>query len=202
MRRLSGGGAVYHDNGNLNFSFIRNREKSKFPLGTDFLKPVVKLLNGIGIPVETGKRKDLWLDGFKVSGTASHIGKDRVMHHGTLLYDTNIENLKHSLAAELPDCFNEGLHGGGIFFDNLSEISQKSVSSISSVPSPVRNIRTYLKEKGMDAPVSKEFFRKLKLIFLTENSLNELTNFASEEIAQIETLQEKIYQKYTWIYKK
>jgi len=202
MRRLSGGGAVYHDNGNLNFCIIRNREKSKFPLGTDFLKPMVKLLNEKGIPVETGRRKDLWLDGFKVSGSASHIGKERAMHHGTLLYDTNLEHLKHSLAAESPDCSSENSHYRSHYSDYLSELPKDPVRAISSVPSPVMNIRTYLEKKGMEAPSSLNFFKIIFREFLNSYELQEPAGFTAEETVRISEIQKNVYQKNHWIYKK
>ncbi len=67
------GGAVYHDTGNLNYSFII--DKTEAPLSHRFLDPVVEVLHRMGIPAEIRKRKDLWLDGYKVSGTASHVSR-------------------------------------------------------------------------------------------------------------------------------
>ncbi|MFZ4726698.1 MAG: lipoate--protein ligase family protein, partial [Paludibacter sp.] len=85
VRRMSGGGAVYHDLGNLNYCFISNKTIGKSSLNDDFLKPIVKVLVDLGVPVEIGKRKDLWLpDRYKISGTASHVSKNRELHHGTL----------------------------------------------------------------------------------------------------------------------
>jgi len=202
MRRLSGGGAVYHDNGNLNFCIIRNREEHKFPLGTDFLKPIVKVLNDRDIPVETGKRKDLWLDGFKVSGTAAHIGNKRAMHHGTLLYDCDLDHLKHSLAAESPDCISEGYHSSSHLSEYTIELPKEPVRLISSVSSPVMNIRTYLENKGMEAPSSLDFFKLIFLDFLKSYELPNPTGFTLEETARIIEIQKTIYQKVHWIYKK
>ena len=202
MRRLSGGGAVYHDNGNLNFCFIRNREESKFPLGTDFLKPIVKLLNEMGLPVVTGKRKDLWLNGLKISGTASHIGNKRAMHHGTLLYDCNLQHLKHSLAAELPDIPSEKSHLSSHLSENENDEPKEKVRAISSVPSPVLNIRDYLISNGKEAPSSIDYFKIIISNFLTSLGLPETQKFNPEEIAQITEIQKNIYQKINWIYKK
>lgn len=202
MRRLSGGGAVYHDNGNLNFCFIRNRVKSKFPLGTDFLKPIVKLLNEMGLPVVTGKRKDLWLNGLKISGTASHIGNKRAMHHGTLLYDSNLQHLKESLAAESQDIPSENSHISSHFSESENVESKKKIRAISSVPSPVLNIRDYLISSGKDAPSSIEYFRIIISNFLTSLGLTESQKFKPEEIAQITEIQKNVYQKVHWIYKK
>ena len=90
IRRLSGGGAVYHDYGNINYSFIH--DKSGAPLSAQFLVPIVNVLHSMKIPVEIGKRKDLWLKGYKISGTASHVSKGRELHHGTLLYHSDLKN--------------------------------------------------------------------------------------------------------------
>ena len=71
VRRISGGGAVYHDLGNLNYCFMSNKTNEKSALNPDFLDPIVEVLMALGISVEIGKRKDLWLPGgYKVSGTA------------------------------------------------------------------------------------------------------------------------------------
>ena len=71
IRRLSGGGAVYHDRGNLNFAFIQ--DSTGEPLSARFLEPIVSVLHELNIPVEIGKRKDSWLKGYKITGTASHV---------------------------------------------------------------------------------------------------------------------------------
>ncbi len=98
IRRLSGGGAVYHDRGNLNYTFIQ--DSTGAPLSARFLEPVVTVLHKLDIPVEIGKRKDLWLEGYKISGTASHVSRGRELHHGTLLYDTDLEMLQRALTSE------------------------------------------------------------------------------------------------------
>jgi lipoate---protein ligase len=193
MRRISGGGAVYHDNGNLNFCIIRNREENKFPLGLDFLKPIVGLLNGMGIPVVTGKRKDLWLGDYKISGSAAHIGKLRAMHHGTFLYDTNLEHLKRALGAESPDCLPESL----CYMEK-----DQSGKSISSVPSPVMNVREYLKNSGRETLQSTEFFNLVLQKFVTANGLLIPSNLTTEEEAAISEIEKNVYEKYSWIYKK
>lgn len=104
IRRKSGGGAVYHDPGNLNFSFISSRRADINALSDAFLKPIVDILSELQVPVEIGKRKDLWLPGdLKITGTASQIKKNRELHHGTLLIKTELEKLELSLRAKQPD---------------------------------------------------------------------------------------------------
>ena len=98
LRRISGVGAVYHDRGNLNYSLLQ--DKTDAPLSGRFLEPVVAVLRALSVPAEVGKRKDLWLEDYKISGTASHVSLYRELHHGTLLYDTDLDALQQALAAE------------------------------------------------------------------------------------------------------
>ncbi len=93
VRRLSGGGSVYHDLGNLNFSHIKNVSGENKVDFAAFLQPVIEALNKKGIEVEMGPRNNLQLHGKKITGTACHTIKNRVMHHGTLLINANLQHL-------------------------------------------------------------------------------------------------------------
>jgi len=84
-RRLSGGGAVYHDLGNLNFTFITGAEKTEGIDFSVFCEPIGKALRSFGVPVEISGRNDMTVDGKKFSGNAQYIKNGRVMHHGTIL---------------------------------------------------------------------------------------------------------------------
>lgn len=104
VRRSSGGGAVYHDEGNLNFSFISNATNHADILSEAFLHPVVDWFDALGIQLQIGSRKDLWLkSGKKVCGTASKVKKKRVLNHGTLLISADLRQLKLSLMPEFTD---------------------------------------------------------------------------------------------------
>ncbi len=178
IRRLSGGGAVYHDRGNLNYAFIE--DSTGAPLSARFLDPVVTVLHESGIPVEVGKRKDLWLNGYKISGTASHVSRGRELHHGTLLYDTDLEMLKRALTPE-----------------NGRPIKKATPS----VPSPVRNIRSYLAEKEGTTANMTSFFDMLSGKLLTLYGLDKMTDLQTEEMAQIEELQRSKYTQRDWNYR-
>lgn len=141
LRRMSGGGAVYHDLGNLNYSFISHqKEGERTPRGA-FLQPIVAAFKEVGFEPVVGQRKDLWLpDGFKMSGTASHLAAKRELHHGTLLYDANIELLTGALKAS---------------------VKSPDIKGIPSVPSPVKNILTYLKEQGLPVLNAADFYQQI-----------------------------------------
>lgn len=96
-RRISGGGAVYHDHGNLNFSFLTKEQPGNFVRFKKYTEAIIAALRNIGLKVELGSRNELLLGGKKISGTASHVYKTRVLHHGTLLYNANINRLSSCL---------------------------------------------------------------------------------------------------------
>ena len=178
IRRLSGGGAVYHDSGNLNYSFIHG--KSGEPLSARFLDPVVEALRQFDIPVEVRRRKDLWLEGYKISGTASHLSKGREMHHGTLLYDTDLEMLRRSLNPEKRDLIRK---------------------ATASVASPVKNTRPYLKiMKGIN-PEPEHFFRQFVQLMALVLERDHIDSFGSREKVGLETLQKEKYRQRSWNYR-
>lgn len=180
-RRMSGGGTVFHDAGNLNYCFIADKKPEKAAMDTDFLKPVVEVLKQLNIEAHVGKRKDLWLPaGFKISGTASHISKNRILFHGTLLYDTQLDMLQNALTVKLK---NTGLKG------------------IASVPSPVKNIKKYLTESGQSAQDKEAFFDDfIESMADYFQSKREILN--TVDLTVIQKLAENKYLKEEWIYRK
>ena len=121
-RRLSGGGTVFHDSGNLNVSFILNRDiyDKKVLIDT-----VIEGLQSIGIEANAGDRDIIELYGKKISGSAFALKKDRVIHHCTMLVNSDLDALNNLLEPE---------------FDGTE------CKSIRSVPSPVCNINDYYPE--------------------------------------------------------
>lgn len=97
-RRLSGGGTVFHDSGNINFAFIRNKNQD-FVNFREHIKPISDALISMGIPNEISPRNDIFVKNHKVSGNAEHVNSTvkRILHHGTLLYDSNIVKLNGSI---------------------------------------------------------------------------------------------------------
>ncbi len=97
FRRLSGGGTVYHDLNNLNFCFIRSGKKGQLVNFALYSQPILEALENLGIKAHFGKRHDIQIDNKKISGNASHVYKNRVMHHGTLLFNSQLDVLNNAL---------------------------------------------------------------------------------------------------------
>ena len=93
IRRISGGGAVYHDEGNLNFSFITNNN-ADIQNFTKFTEPIVTALNRLGVPAEFRNKSDLYVGGKKISGNAQFASGSRMFSHGTILFDTYLPYLR------------------------------------------------------------------------------------------------------------
>lgn len=173
VRRLSGGGAVYHDLGNLNFSFITNDDGDSFMNYKKFTQPVVDALAKMGVNAELSGRNDILAEGRKVSGNAQFSTKGRMFSHGTLMFDTEIDAVVSALKVK------------------KDKIESKGIKSIRS---RVANISEFLKEK-----MTIEEFRLeiLKSIFGGEENIRyyELTE---EDWANIHKLSEERYQTWEW----
>lgn len=102
VRRLSGGGAVYHDEGNLNFSFIAPHSKDNFHNFKKFTEPVIKVLNAMGVPAELRGRNDIVVHDQKISGNAQYVAGERMVSHGTLLWQANLTRVARLCASKLP----------------------------------------------------------------------------------------------------
>jgi len=154
VRRISGGGAVYHDLGNLNFSIITNHALEKFNKYDEFTRPVVDVLRSLGVPAELSGRNDILVDGRKVSGNAQFTTGKRMFSHGTVLFDSRLEDVVAALNVK------------------MSKIESKGLKSVRS---RVANITEFLEE-----PITIEEFRGMILdrIFgnRTELPLLELTD--------------------------
>lgn len=97
VRRMSGGGAVYHDLGNLNFSFITPYARDRFNRYEEFTRPVVEVLRDLGVPAEVSGRNDIVADGRKISGNAQFVSRGRMFSHGTVLVDSDLDAVAAAL---------------------------------------------------------------------------------------------------------
>jgi lipoate-protein ligase A len=94
IRRISGGGTVFHDAGNLNYTFIVYGEKGRLVDYPMRMAPIIEFLQGLGLPVQLSGRSDITLRGLKISGNAEHVYRDKVLHHGTLLFSTDVKEME------------------------------------------------------------------------------------------------------------
>ncbi|WP_227395807.1 lipoate--protein ligase [Jeotgalibacillus aurantiacus] len=177
VRRLSGGGAVYHDLGNLNFSFITKDDGDSFHNFKKFTEPVVDALNQIGVPAELKGRNDLLVGERKISGNAQFSTKGRMFSHGTLMFDSEIDNVVSSLKVR------------------KDKIESKGIKSIRS---RVANISEF-----MDQKITIEEFKQLILrhIFGSEEKIEEYV-LTEEDWNNIHKLSEERYQNWEWNYGK
>ncbi|MGG1396390.1 lipoate--protein ligase [Bacillus salipaludis] len=177
VRRLSGGGAVYHDLGNLNFSFITKDDGESFHNFRKFTEPVVEALKKLGVNAELSGRNDLLAEGRKISGNAQFSTRGRMFSHGTLLFNSEMDNVVSALKVK------------------KEKIESKGIKSIRS---RVANISDFLTEK-----ISIEEFRSLLLnyIFGGEEKINEYV-LTDEDWEKIHQLSKERYQNWEWNYGK
>ena len=180
-RRLSGGGAVYHDLGNLNFTFICDADKSGSIDFSIFCEPISKALCSLGVPVEVSGRNDMTVEGKKFSGNAQYIKRItgqtsglRVMHHGTILYDSDLSVLSKALKT------------------GNDKIESKGIKSIQS---RVTNIRPYMNK---DMSIT-DFWAVLKDHIATAFDMKDFS-LTEEQDAAVDELKEKTYAQWSWNY--
>lgn len=175
VRRVSGGGAVYHDFGNLNFSFITNHDIKSLNNFKKFTEPVIKVLNSLGLNAELKGRNDIQVDEKKISGTAQFSTGKRMVSHGTLLLDTDLGEVANALNVK------------------MSKIQSKGHKSVRS---RVANISEFLRE-----PLKIEEFRQLLLEGLYEESEPfESYHLTAEEWKTVYQLKEEKYDTWDWNY--
>ncbi len=97
IRRISGGGTVYHDEGNLNYTYIRNTSDGKQVDFAASTMPLISFLTNQGVKAYAGEKNEIRTDGMKISGNAEHVFKNRVLHHGTILYSADLELMSRCL---------------------------------------------------------------------------------------------------------
>ena len=128
VRRISGGGAVYHDLGNLNFSFMTRDVRGRFNRYDQFNGPVVDVLRELGVPAEIGGRNDILADGRKISGNAQFATPDRMFSHGTLLLDSNLDDVMAALRPRPGKVESKGVKSIRSRVANISEFLSAPVT--------------------------------------------------------------------------
>jgi len=175
IRRISGGGTVFHDNGNLNFSFILKSEQGK---QVDFMKytlPVISFLSSLGVNAKFEGKNDLKVNGLKISGNAEHVYHNRVLHHGTLLFNADTDLLRASIR---------------------KDTGKYETKAVSSNPSRVMNLKSLLRSVS---DISE--FRILMLKWFMDNFPgSEMFQPGGEEINKINEIADSKYRTWEWNY--
>lgn len=163
IRRISGGGTVFHDLGNINFSFYRFVDQTNQIKYSDNLKIITDSLSALGFSIWVNDRHDIYAGDSKISGNAQHVSKGRALHHGTILYDSDMTSLRSAIKKK-----------HGIFTDK----------SVKSFRSKVTNLRNF-KELGSCDDFEKLLLNQLRNEGqLTEPQIDlmpEISNYHSED---------------------
>ena len=173
-RRLSGGGAVYHDLGNLNFTFIVDQKDVDGLNFKIFVVPIVETLKGFGVEAEFTGRNDIVIRGRKISGNSQYIKRNRVMHHGCIMLDSDLEKVADAL--------------------KVREAKFKSKS--------VKSVRSRVTTINDNAPVKismDEFKSALKEHILGDETV-EPYQLTEEDLREINRLREEKYATWDWNY--
>jgi len=173
IRRISGGGTVFHDLGNLNFSFISRSETGKQVDFRKYTRPVIDFLLSKGVDARFEGKNDLKVDGLKISGNSEHVHGNRVLHHGTLLFNASLEMLRDSIRKDV-SCYTS--------------------RAVVSNPSSVIN----LKEKTACFQDIAELRSELMNYFLSNFTGNILYSLGQKEILAAASLADSKYKTWEW----
>ncbi len=173
VRRLSGGGAVFHDLGNLNFTFIVTGDPREYDDFSRFTQPIIDVLRNLDVDARFEGRNDLTIDGMKFSGNAKHIYRDRILQHGTLLFTSDMKDLTSALNV------------------NPLKFSDKKVKSVRS---RVTNISEHLKQ-----PLTlDEFSAKIMAHVLELYPYSMNYGLTPADRTAIQALADEKYSKWEW----
>jgi lipoate-protein ligase A len=173
VRRLTGGGTVFHDPGNVNFCFIMNGEAGKLVDFRKYTQPILDVLKTMGLDAKFEGKNDLRINGLKFSGNAEHVFKKRVLHHGTILYSSELGKLSEAIKVTEGKYFHK---------------------SVQSVRSKVTNIQSLLNVK-----LSVEDFMSEIYNFIEKKNLEaEIYSFSKSDIKEIESLAKIKFKSFDW----
>lgn len=176
VRRITGGGAVYHDMGNVNFTFIQGKGDSEELDFSKFGIPVIQALAKIGVKAELSGRNDMTIEGKKFSGAAQTVRDGKILHHGTLLFDSDLSFLGQALTVR-PD-----------------KIESKGIKSVRS---RVTNIKEYVS----DNISVNDFIDSLMESIVSQSDPSPL-QLTDADLAAIQQLRDGKYATWEWIYGK
>jgi lipoate---protein ligase len=176
VRRISGGGTVYHDQGNLNFSFLTRSAGKTFNDYRTFTQPIIQALHALGVPAELTGRNDIIANGKKISGNAQYRRAKKMFCHGTLLFDSNLDQVVSALNVKADKIQSKG---------------------IKSVRSRVTNIRELLKQ---DMTIDQ--FKQHLLDHLFKTQTLRVHQFSPTDWQAIKALAQSKYETWGWNYGK
>ena len=174
IRRISGGGTVYHDPGNLNISIITNQTTKNFNKYYKFLKPVLEVLKELNLNVQLNDRNNIILNDKKISGNAQFTSRQRLLSHGTLLVNSDLARIDQLIKSENSDYYYS--------------------KSTKSIRSQVTNINDHLKQT---ITVNKIKQKILSRIFGKEIVSFEINKNQREEIEKLADIK---YRSWQWNY--
>jgi lipoate-protein ligase A len=172
-RRISGGGTVFHDLGNLNFSFITGGSEGDLVNYRKYTQPIIDAMKDMGLEVKLGLRHELLLGNKKISGTASHVFKNRVLHHGTLLFSSQMDDLFSALKVD-PEPFND--------------------RAVKSIRSEVTNIRDHLVHK-LDVV---DFQNQIHDYILRDMDEARTYQYKDHDLSEIRKLRDSKFSTWEW----
>ncbi len=173
VRRLSGGGAVYHDLGNLNFSFTKTGENTEMVDFQKYTQPIIEVLQKLGVNAKFEGRNDITIDGKKFSGNAEHVFKNKVLHHGTILFSSEMKDVSGAL--------------------KINPLKYKD-RAVKSIPKRVTNVSEHLKEE-----MSLEEFTKMIMDHILETHPEaKLYEFTQEDLDAIQKIRDEKYATWEW----
>jgi lipoate-protein ligase A len=187
IRRISGGGTVFHDKGNLNFSFIMNSSEGKQIDFRKYTMPVISFLSSIGVEAKFVKKNDLKVGGLKISGNAEHVYRNRVLHHGTLLYDTDLRLLKESIRKDTGNYITRAVSSNPSSVVNLSNVLKNVLKDV------FKNVFKYVDD-------IYEFKAEMMQWFLNNYPGAEICSLSEEDRKNVEKLAESKYRSWEWNY--
>ncbi len=175
LRRISGGGAVYHDPGNLNFSFITDFTDKKLDYFKTLLAPIRDTLQRLGVPAQLTEKNTIRVEGKKVSGTSQHTNMRRMLSHGTLLFDSDLAGMQQVLDS------------------NLRITRSRAVSSLKS---RVTNISGYLRR-----PMDMDAFR-VEMADGISTAFGDLIEYrlTDDDWEAVDLVAQKKYNSWDWTY--
>ncbi len=183
VRRFSGGGAVYHDFGNLNFSFIMPDDGNSFRDFEKLTKPIVQALHEMGVEgAQLKGRNDLVIDDMKFSGNAMYATNGRMFAHGTIMFDSDINEVVNALKVR------------------KDKIESKGIKSIRS---RVTNIKPFLPKDKQDM-TTEAFREEILLKIFGVDSVDQVKTYTltEEDWVKINEISDKYYRNWDWNYGK